>query len=143
LQALLQQRPSTQKPLAHPPLPSQGCPWDSTHWPAPLHVLTPLHASDCAPPGTCVQVPALPATLHISHVPHRALAQHTPSTQLPFAHAAPASHVVPGHDEPLQHTPCTHEPVAHSLQLPEAQSVPGLHDAPAAFDVTHAPPDAQ
>ena len=47
------------------------------------------------PAATGAQLPRLPATLHARQVPHDAVPQHTPSTQLPVAHSGPSRQVWP------------------------------------------------
>jgi hypothetical protein len=46
-------------------------------------------------PTTAEQVPTFPATLHAWHCPPHAALQHTPSTQLPFAHSPAAAQAAP------------------------------------------------
>src|SRR5580693_1094101 len=71
-QALLQQTPLTQNPLAHALPAPQAAPLGS------------------AQAGSCAQVPTDPATSHAMQVPAQALLQQTPLTQNPLAHALPA-----------------------------------------------------
>lgn len=68
--------------------------------PAPLHEApqgpSPGHSSaGSSPSGMKAQVPTLPGSPHASQLPAQGLSQHTPSTQNPEAHAAPAAHAVP------------------------------------------------
>jgi hypothetical protein len=152
LQAVLQQYPSTQLPLAHSEQP-----------PATLQSLARLHAAPCAffveqvpvasqyvpvgqpasfahPPGQLVLVPshsAAPAHAGVPTVP-AFTAPHVPSSvPLCFSEAAHASHV------PLQvvsqHTPSTQLPDAHTAHPATLQSLVRLHVAPCAFFVAHVP----
>ena len=68
------------------PLPSQPA------WQASLHA-----ACGSSPTPTAPQVPALPCRLHArqpAHIPG-GVSQHTPSTQFPLTHSAPAPHASP------------------------------------------------
>ena len=73
---------------------------------ATLHAPLPLHlpslpqgglaaqraCGSVVPASTGVHVPALPATLQARQVAHVAVAQQTPSTQLPLSQSEPAAH---------------------------------------------------
>jgi hypothetical protein len=97
LQAVLQQTPSTQKPVRHCDEALHVEPLLSRHVPAPLHAPLPVHALagkvSCMPNGMFVQVPREPETAHDWQVGVHALPQHTPSTQLPLAHWLGPVHV--------------------------------------------------
>jgi hypothetical protein len=79
---------------------------------------------------TAAHAPTDPGTLQASQVPHADVVQHTPSTQSPLAHPAPASHACPGQEAPLQQTPSMHDPLAHSLHPGVLQSAVRLHEEP-------------
>ena len=118
LHAVLQQRPSTQKPLEHSAFCVHARPCArSPHWPRPLQLVVPGHStSGSVPVVTLEHVPFAAPVLAIEHavqVNVQAALQQKPSTQNPLWHceasvqAAPfaASHA----PAPLQ------SPAAHSL----------------------------
>jgi len=117
--ALLQQYPSTQKPLAHSLARVQTLPFVSvaTQVPVESQRLPALHCASvvqparheptlqvygahevrapCGAPVTLVQKPRLPETSHALHCSVQALSQQRPSTQLPLAQSVPLTHPVP------------------------------------------------
>lgn len=99
VQALLQQTPSLQNPLAHAAALVQTLPSAVLQAPVASHAWSPEQLPATWVPGEAnTQVPALPGTLQDLHGPeHEAESQHTPSTQLPEAHrlAVAAAHPVP------------------------------------------------
>jgi hypothetical protein len=93
LQALLQQRPSAQKPEAHSPPAAQICPGFLRHEPVALQVVVPEQVSASSAFTTAVQLPGL--ALHDLHAPLQDTPQQTPSKQNPEEHSAPREHAVP------------------------------------------------
>ena len=86
LQAVLQQTPSVQLPLAHSVNDVHWWPSSALHCWFASHARSPGQVSSGSPAGTLLHVPAMPATLQDLHVPlHCATVcvQQTPSTQLP------------------------------------------------------------
>ena len=87
-QALSQQRPSTQNPLAHEstPLPVQVWPFFGLHAPAPLQALVPeqgvVALVSWVSFGVKTHNPSNPATLQDMHAPEQGFSQQRPSTQL-------------------------------------------------------------
>jgi hypothetical protein len=63
-------------------------------------------AGSPVPAGTGVHIPRLPTTAQDMQVPLQAVAQHTPSVQIPLAHSSLPPHAVPitfrPHETPLQ-----------------------------------------
>jgi hypothetical protein len=95
-QALLQQTPSTQSPLAHSVAFAHPCPSALlVQWPLPSH--TPLPSQAPAgllsgwPAAMGVQVPARPGRSHARHGALQGLLQQTPSAQNPLAQSAPVA----------------------------------------------------
>ena len=98
LQAVSQQTPSAQWPLAHSLNVVQAWPSRALHCWAASHAWSHGQVSSGRPAGTLLHVPACPATLHDLHVPlHCAAvcAQQTPSTQLPDVQLAAVAGVQP------------------------------------------------
>ena len=86
LQAVLQQTPSVQLPLAHSVNEVQAWPSSFLHCWVASHARSLGQVSSGRPAGTLMHVPAMPATLHDLQVPLHCAAvcvQQTPSTQLP------------------------------------------------------------
>jgi hypothetical protein len=83
LQALLQQTPSTQIPLAHWLLCAQAMEFPWRQAPAPLQAPGAVQPGESSwPEGVFAHVPTLPAMLHAWQVPPQEVLQQTPSTQL-------------------------------------------------------------
>ena len=98
LQAVLQQTPSVQLPLAHSVNDVQVWPSSALHCWVASHARSLGQVSSGCPAGTLLQVPALPATLHDLHLPaHSAAvcAQQTPSTQFFDLHLSAVAVVQP------------------------------------------------
>jgi hypothetical protein len=133
VQAELQQKPSTQLPLAHWVLIVQEMPVLSTQCPAPSHELDPVQALagyvSCCAAGTLVQVPTLPLMLQAWQVPPHAELQQTPSTQLPLRHWLDVAQAVPFVDRqlpaPLQALGAV-QPGASCWPLTTLEQVPAL-----------------
>jgi hypothetical protein len=83
-QALLQQKPSEQKPLAHWVAPVQFCPVASLQAPAPSQVFGKVQVSRSNVPVTVVHVPGVAEQL--LHMPEQDSLQQTPSLQKPEVH---------------------------------------------------------
>ena len=82
VQAVLQQTPSTQLPLAHWLPSAQAMPSPSRQLPVPLHTFDPRQLGvSCWKAGVLTQEPTLPATLHDWQTPLQGPLQQTPSTQ--------------------------------------------------------------
>jgi hypothetical protein len=96
-QALLQQTPSTQLPLAHWLELVHVCPLIERQWPAPSQVCEPEHTGLVSLPfsGMLVQVPTVPGRAHDWQAPVQGASQQTLSTQLPLAHWAGELHAWP------------------------------------------------
>jgi hypothetical protein len=95
VQALLQQKPSTQLPLAHWLLIVHIWPLPSWHVPEPLHTLVPAQpGASCWPSGTLAQVPE-PLMLHDWQFGQALVLQQVLSTQLPLAHWPAPVQVLP------------------------------------------------
>src|SRR6185369_11124094 len=97
---VVQQTPSTQKPLEHSlPAPHTVPMGPGVHTPPPSQTLPPVHSlSGSAPLGMGLQAPFAPpvlAWLHARQVPAHAVMQQTPSMQLPLKHSFPEPHAVP------------------------------------------------
>jgi hypothetical protein len=137
VQAVSQQTPSTQCPLAHWLPTVQATASAARQLPAPLHTLVPVHeGGSCWKAGVARHVPTLPAMLQAWQVPAHALLQHTPSTQLPLAHSFPAPQVtllvfLAAHDPAEQYLPA-----AQSASLPQKEK-----HAPAPLQVKAPQPD--
>jgi hypothetical protein len=56
----------------------------------------------CGAPLTAEQTPRSPLTSHAWHCPEQVESQHTPSTQLPLAHALAAEHATPASSKSVQ-----------------------------------------
>jgi hypothetical protein len=99
VQVELQQKPSTQLPLAQLAGMAQAPPLLSLQVPPPSQLESAPHSpSGSANCGMNPQVPLLPpvlAALHAWQLPEQALRQHTPSTQKPLRHSLPAPHATP------------------------------------------------
>ena len=93
LQAVLQQRPSTQMPLAHWALAVQTPPCLSRQAPDALQVLAPVQVSVSSAPVTDEQIPDV--TAQVWQVPVQALLQQWPSTHRAVAHWPAVVHVCP------------------------------------------------
>jgi hypothetical protein len=99
-QAVLQQKPSTQKPLVHSAASVHVEPCPSVeHVPDPLQLVTPAHSlSGSVAPVTLAHVPlAAPvlALLQALQSPPQAVLQQKPSAQKPLAHSLAAAHAAP------------------------------------------------
>ncbi len=86
-QALEQQKPSEQCPLAHSVAAPQPCPVFFLQSPRESHVLTPLQALSSWFAMTLVHAPD--ALAHERQGVVQASPQHVPSTQWPLAHSEP------------------------------------------------------
>src|SRR5262245_49427142 len=98
LQAVLQQTPSAQLPLAQSLNVVQLRPSSDLHCWLASQAWSVGQVSSGEPAGTFVQVPELPATLHDLHRPAHSVvvcAQQTPSTQLPDIQFAAVAAVQP------------------------------------------------
>jgi hypothetical protein len=96
VQALLQQKPSTQAPFAQSALPpAQAWPTTSLHAPVPSQVLVPVQLGGSGALSTGAHVPALAAVLHAAQVLQLPVSQQTPSVQKPVSHWLPAVHALP------------------------------------------------
>jgi hypothetical protein len=101
VQALLQQTPSTQKPLVHSPLTVHGVPFvNSAHAPDPLQLAAPPHSlSGSVVAAMNEQVPSGPlpffALVHALQALVHAVLQQTPSTQKLLRHSDAAVHAAP------------------------------------------------
>jgi hypothetical protein len=82
LQALEQQVPSTQKPLAHADAALHDCPFLSLQAPLGSQVLVPVQVSGSSPFLTAVHVPVP----QLKHTPVQSLLQQLPSAQKPLVH---------------------------------------------------------
>jgi hypothetical protein len=80
-QALLQQYPLTQKPLAHVEASVQVRPFLLLHWPNTSQVLVPVQESRSSALMIAPQAPGFPAVSQAWHGPQEMLSQQTPSTQ--------------------------------------------------------------
>ena len=135
VQAVLQQTPSTQFPLAQFDPRMHAVPSGLTHAPEPLQTAEPEHSlSGSVPFAMFPHVPSEPlpffAALQARHTPLQAVLQQTPSTQLPLVQVAPVMQAVPSgfaHEPDPLHVD---EP-AHSLSgsvplamLPHVPSAP-------------------
>jgi hypothetical protein len=108
-------------------LPSQERPRQGSAVPETHAIRLPRDA-----PTTAVQVPEVPTPLQASHCPVHARLQHTPSTQLPEPHSAPAAQPVPGSLAQEPSLPVVaHELPASQLAAPQqtwsVQKVPEGH----------------
>ena len=141
LQALPQQTPSTQKPLAHAPPEPQACPAVSVPWQVPPVQKAPL-AQSLDVVHAAGQVADVPAQTYGEQVGAPAYpcgaVVHVPSAGAPRA-LEQTSHE-PEHAR-LQQTPSVQLPDAHSRQLPCRQSTPAvsLHEPPGTFWAWHVP----
>src|SRR5262245_14466769 len=98
LQAVLQQTPSVQLPLAHSANVEHWRPSSDLHCWVASHAWSLGQVSSGCPAGTLLHVPALPGTLHDLHLPAHALAvsaQQTPSTQFFDLHLSAVAVVQP------------------------------------------------
>jgi len=91
--------PPTHALLVHWLLVMHACPGFSLHCAAPSQLIVPVHALagkvSSLSIGSATQLPAEPGTLQARHVVVQALAQQTPSTQLPLKHSAAPTHAAP------------------------------------------------
>jgi hypothetical protein len=100
-QAVSQQYPSTQKPLAHCPPFMHVTPLSMLHVPAPLHAPFAHSLSGSNPVAIGPHTPSMPcpsplsATEHASHAPVHSVSQHTPSTQKPVKQSSFAVQAFP------------------------------------------------
>jgi hypothetical protein len=94
-EALPQQTPSTQLPVAQSLANAQAFPTTLRQAPEPSQVESPEHPSSVAFLSG-EHVPTLPVCAQLSQVPSQARSQQTPSTQKPLAHCAPTVHVTLG-----------------------------------------------
>jgi hypothetical protein len=98
--AVLQQTPSTQKPLMQPVVTVHTDPSGAAHPPAPLQTPAPWHSlSGSNPKPTSPQTPFAPLpffwALHARHEPVHDVSQQNPSTQNPLWQLAFAAHAAP------------------------------------------------
>jgi hypothetical protein len=139
LQTVLQQTPSTQKPLVHSPPAVQAVPFAaSKQAPDPLHELPPKHSlSGSRPAPMLPQTPLTPepffVAVHARQGPVHAALQQTPSAQKPLTHSVPSAHVSPFGAlqtlDPLQ----TSEPAHSSSGSRFMPIVPHVPSAPEPF----------
>jgi hypothetical protein len=96
VQTASQQTPSTQWLAAHSASLVHVWASPAAHCPEALHPFWGLvHVSGSGPLMTAEQTPGFGARLHAWHVPHAALSQHVPSTQLPVSQSVPTEQVPP------------------------------------------------
>ena len=93
----LQQTESTQWRDAHAVSPPHAVPFLERHAPSPSQVFSAEQAESASSVnlGTSVQVPADPGSAQDWQVPHAALPQQTPSTQLAEAHSLEKAQALP------------------------------------------------
>ncbi len=106
----------------------------ATHW----------LAGSVPPPGTGVQVPALPASAHDMQVDPQAVAQQSPCAQIPVLHSVPPAQAAPvdfsPHDPPVQTAGAAQSAFeVHVALQAAAPQVKGAHDVAAGLTQVPAP----
>lgn len=126
-----QQRPSTQKPLAHSVAAEQVCPLASLQAPAPSHALLPLHAGELSVLSlvTLEHVPC--AFAQVLHAVPQAELQQRPSLQKVDRHSEPLA--------ALHASPCFSLHSAPALQASLPEHVSASSTPPALPTFSHSP----
>jgi hypothetical protein len=138
VQALLQQTPSAQNPLAHWVPAVHACPIFALQAPVASQLLVPLQLSPSSALVTPTHIP--PPPVQAWQAPQEATPQQRPSMQFPLLHSVAAVQVWPA---AFLHIPAASH-ICMPLQLSSPADLTGLHvpSRPVRLHAVHAPVQA-